>query len=45
MPRRTTTALTLATLPGRKFMRALWGISLGEQPADAKRKAALRGRA
>ena len=31
------------TLPGAEFMRALWGIWLGDEPADAKLKAAMLG--
>lgn len=31
------------TIPGADFMRALWGIWLGDQPADAKLKAGMLG--
>lgn len=31
------------TIPGADFMRALWGIWLGDDPADAKLKAAMLG--
>jgi hypothetical protein len=31
------------TIPGADFMRALWGIWLGDEPADASLKSALLG--
>lgn len=36
-------AQTKGTIPGPDFMRALWGIWLGDEPADASLKAGLLG--